>query len=130
MATSVTGAAAEDLSSRHRPGCVRPRPGIGGSTAVVLLFLPPALFLFTLFVALPMGEAAWYSFYNWNGYGSPTRLRRLAQLRAAVREPRVPHRADEQPAHHRGLAGHPAAARSGDGDPAGRPHARARRPSG
>ena len=35
------------------------------------LFLPPALFLFTLFVALPMGEAAWYSFYNWNGYGTP-----------------------------------------------------------
>jgi raffinose/stachyose/melibiose transport system permease protein len=21
---------------------------------------------------LPMGEAAWYSFYNWNGYGPPT----------------------------------------------------------
>jgi raffinose/stachyose/melibiose transport system permease protein len=40
--------------------------------AVVLLFLPPALFLFTLFVALPMGEAAWYSLYNWNGYGAPT----------------------------------------------------------
>ena len=42
-----------------------------GKLAVVLLFLPPALFLFTLFVALPMGEAAWYSFYNWNGYGTP-----------------------------------------------------------
>ena len=39
--------------------------------AVALLFVPPALFLFTLFVALPMGEAAWYSFYDWNGYGSP-----------------------------------------------------------
>ena len=39
--------------------------------AVVLLFLPPALFLFTLFVALPIGEAAWYSFYNWNGFGTP-----------------------------------------------------------
>ena len=50
----------------------RPSGQIGGTTAVVLLFLPPALFLFTLFVALPMGEAAWYSFYSWNGYGSPT----------------------------------------------------------
>ena len=30
--------------------------------------------LFTLFVALPMGEAAWYSFYNWNGYGLPTQF--------------------------------------------------------
>lgn len=42
-----------------------------GKLAVVLLFLPPALLLFTVFVALPMGEAAWYSFYNWNGYGTP-----------------------------------------------------------
>lgn len=44
---------------------------MNGKLAVVLLFLPPALFLFTLFVALPMGEAAWYSVYNWNGYGTP-----------------------------------------------------------
>jgi raffinose/stachyose/melibiose transport system permease protein len=44
---------------------------LNGKLAVVLLFLPPALFLFTLFVALPMGEAAWYSFYGWNGYGTP-----------------------------------------------------------
>lgn len=47
---------------------------VSGAGAVVLLFLPPALFLFTLFVALPMGEAAWYSFYNWNGYGTPTQF--------------------------------------------------------
>jgi len=44
---------------------------IDSRLAVALLFLPPALFLFTLFVALPMGEAAWYSFYSWNGYGTP-----------------------------------------------------------
>ena len=54
------------------PAWLRPSGQVGGTTAVVLLFLPPALFLFTLFVALPMGEAAWYSFYNWNGYGAPT----------------------------------------------------------
>lgn len=47
---------------------------MSGTAAVALLFLPPALLLFTLFVALPMGEAAWYSLYNWNGYGSPTQL--------------------------------------------------------
>ena len=41
---------------------------------VVLVFLPPALLLFTVFVALPMTEAAWYSFYNWNGYGRPERF--------------------------------------------------------
>lgn len=38
----------------------------------LLIFLPPALLLFTLFVILPMGEAAWYSLYRWNGYGTPT----------------------------------------------------------
>ena len=40
---------------------------------VLILFLPPALLLFTVFVILPMGEAAFYSFYNWNGYGRPER---------------------------------------------------------
>lgn len=35
-------------------------------------FLLPATLLFTLFVVLPVVEAAWYSFYRWNGYGTPT----------------------------------------------------------
>src|SRR5947209_4705711 len=39
---------------------------------VLILFLPPALVLFTLFVVLPVGEAAWYSGFNWNGFGRPT----------------------------------------------------------
>jgi raffinose/stachyose/melibiose transport system permease protein len=57
----------------ERPGWLRLASNqTGAAAAVVLLFLPPALFLFTLFVALPMGEAAWYSLYNWNGYGTPT----------------------------------------------------------
>ncbi|WP_299726764.1 carbohydrate ABC transporter permease [Devosia sp.] len=43
-----------------------------GKWPVLVLFLPPALLLFTVFVILPMGEAAWYSFFNWNGYGLPT----------------------------------------------------------
>jgi raffinose/stachyose/melibiose transport system permease protein len=42
--------------------------------ATVIIFLPPALLLFTVFVALPMAEAAWYSFYNWNGYGRPEKF--------------------------------------------------------
>jgi raffinose/stachyose/melibiose transport system permease protein len=40
---------------------------------VCLLFLPPALLLFTLFVTWPVVEAAYYSFFNWNGYGAPSR---------------------------------------------------------
>ncbi len=46
--------------------------GIRTKLPVLVLFLPPALLLFTLFVILPMGEAAWYSFFNWNGYLLPT----------------------------------------------------------
>jgi raffinose/stachyose/melibiose transport system permease protein len=43
-----------------------------GRLPVLILFLPPALLLFTVFVILPMGEAAWYSLYRWDGYGPPT----------------------------------------------------------
>jgi raffinose/stachyose/melibiose transport system permease protein len=46
--------------------------GAAGKMPVLILFLPPALLLFTIFVVLPMGEAAWYSFFNWNGYSIPT----------------------------------------------------------
>jgi raffinose/stachyose/melibiose transport system permease protein len=42
--------------------------------AVVVIFLPPALLLFTVFVFLPMVEAGWYSFFNWNGYGRPEKF--------------------------------------------------------
>jgi raffinose/stachyose/melibiose transport system permease protein len=42
--------------------------------AVVIVFLPPALLLFTVFVALPMIEAGWYSFFNWDGYGRPEKF--------------------------------------------------------
>jgi raffinose/stachyose/melibiose transport system permease protein len=52
------------------PGETIRRPGRSG-WLTILIFLPPALLLFTIFVAMPMGEAAWYSFYNWNGYGRP-----------------------------------------------------------
>jgi raffinose/stachyose/melibiose transport system permease protein len=48
------------------------RPRWDDRLAVVVLFLPPALMLFTLFVVLPVGEAAWYSAFNWNGFGQPT----------------------------------------------------------
>ena len=41
--------------------------------AAILLFLPPALLLFSIFVVLPAGEAGWYSAFNWNGFGRPTR---------------------------------------------------------
>ena len=42
--------------------------------AVVVIFLPPALLLFTVFVFLPIVEAGWYGFFNWNGYGRPEKF--------------------------------------------------------
>ncbi|WP_246731340.1 carbohydrate ABC transporter permease [Methylocapsa sp. S129] len=59
MATTL----ASSVETSRRPG--------GRGWLTILIFLPPALLLFTIFVAMPMGEAAWYSFYNWNGYGRP-----------------------------------------------------------
>lgn len=50
----------------------RQRSELASKLPIILIFLPPALLIFTIFVMLPMGEAAWYSFYNWNGYGPPT----------------------------------------------------------
>lgn len=45
---------------------------VGNAGPVLILFLPPALLLFTVFVVVPIGEAGWYSFFDWNGYGLPT----------------------------------------------------------
>jgi raffinose/stachyose/melibiose transport system permease protein len=53
-----------------RSGLLKWRPG--GRMTAVLIMLPPALILFTLFVTLPLLDAGYYSFFNWNGYGSPT----------------------------------------------------------
>jgi len=43
--------------------------GRDGRWATVLLFLPPALLLFTLFVFLPLIEGGQYAGYKWSGYG-------------------------------------------------------------
>jgi len=62
---SATASPSITLSSRPRIG------GGSGKWTAILLFLPPALMLFSLFVVLPVGEAAWYSGFNWNGFGTP-----------------------------------------------------------
>lgn len=41
-----------------------------GRVVTAIMFLPPALLLFTLFVFLPLIEGAQYSGYKWSGYGS------------------------------------------------------------
>ncbi len=49
-------------------------------TLRALPFVAPALLLFTLFVALPMAEAAFYSVFKWNGYGRPSEFVGLANF--------------------------------------------------
>ncbi|WP_275288200.1 carbohydrate ABC transporter permease [Halomonas elongata] len=45
---------------------------VSGKLSAVLILLPPALILFSLFVILPLIDAAFYSGFSWNGYGSPS----------------------------------------------------------
>lgn len=70
MTETVAATGPSAATALSRPKVRRAR--IRGKWPVLVLFLPPALLLFTVFVILPMGEAAWYSLYNWNGYGLPT----------------------------------------------------------
>ena len=42
------------------------------SWTALMLFLPPSLILFTVFVVLPMIDAATFSFFDWTGYGPIT----------------------------------------------------------
>jgi raffinose/stachyose/melibiose transport system permease protein len=58
-----------------------------GTLTAYLIFLPPALLLFTLFVVLPVGEAAYYSFFNWNGYGSPQKWVNLDNFIRVLNDP-------------------------------------------
>lgn len=41
----------------------------GGRLWALIMFLPPTLFVFTLFVIIPLFEASFFSFYKWNGIG-------------------------------------------------------------
>jgi raffinose/stachyose/melibiose transport system permease protein len=62
----------------------RARPFSDGRLATVALFLPPALVLFSLFVVMPIGEAAWYSGFNWNGFGAPRNWVGLENYRQVI----------------------------------------------
>ncbi len=54
---------------------------------MALVFLPPALLLVTLFVVVPMGEAAWYSLFDWNGFGRPVNFVGWANYAALLHNP-------------------------------------------
>jgi raffinose/stachyose/melibiose transport system permease protein len=72
--TNISVTTALRPAAEARPAVRRKSPMARGRVPVLLLFLPPALLLFSIFVILPMGEAAWYSLYKWDGYGLPTQF--------------------------------------------------------
>ncbi|WP_419757714.1 carbohydrate ABC transporter permease [Acidisoma sp.] len=53
-------------------GLARPARRDGGALVTALIFVPPAVLLFSIFVILPLGQAAWFSLFKWNGLGWPT----------------------------------------------------------
>lgn len=76
--------------SKPRAGAVWKRiQGLSHSSnlTALIIFLPPALLLFTMFVILPVGEASFYSFFNWNGYGSPQKWINLENFVRVFNDP-------------------------------------------
>ncbi|MBV8352634.1 MAG: sugar ABC transporter permease [Verrucomicrobia bacterium] len=72
-----------------RPSLWRRLQDFSGSSQMraCLLFLPPALLIFTLFVTWPVVEAAYYSFFNWNGYGAPSKWIGLENFLRVLNDP-------------------------------------------
>ena len=72
-----------------RPSLWRRLQDFSGSSQMraCILFLPPALLLFTLFVTWPVVEAAYYSFFNWNGYGAPSKWIGLQNFQRVLSDP-------------------------------------------
>jgi raffinose/stachyose/melibiose transport system permease protein len=72
-----------------RPSLWRRLQDFSGSSQMrtCFLFLPPALLLFTLFVTWPVVEAAYYSFFNWNGYGAPSKWIGLENFLRVLNDP-------------------------------------------
>jgi raffinose/stachyose/melibiose transport system permease protein len=72
VATSVRGSSAPVTTGPVRAAGSRParRPGSTRKRLELTLLLGPALLLFVGFVLVPIGVAAYYSVYDWTGFGS------------------------------------------------------------
>ena len=64
------------IAAIDQPLMARPALGVrlnrffkSGQLQLLLIFLPPAFLLFTIFVMLPMLNAAFFAPYKWSGYG-------------------------------------------------------------
>ena len=61
-------ATADNVRAAAKPRRFIERKSLGA----LLLFLPPSVILFTVFVVLPMVDATTFSFFDWTGYGPIT----------------------------------------------------------
>ena len=69
---------------------MRPRVGVTikrETLYVGLLFALPAVLLYTVFVVVPIGQAFYYAFFNWNGLNRPTDFVGLGNFIDIVRDP-------------------------------------------
>jgi len=57
--TTISATGVIRQRSAVKPSVRSKDPSLARRLPVLLLFLPPALLLFTIFVILPMGEGAW-----------------------------------------------------------------------
>jgi raffinose/stachyose/melibiose transport system permease protein len=68
------------LTDERRPAAVPSRPPVAAAPRrrrpwpTVIAFLSPALVLFAVLVLTPIAVAAYSSFFNWNGFGAPSRF--------------------------------------------------------
>ena len=58
-----------------------------GDRWILIAFVLPALLLFASFVLWPMLQAFWFSLFNWNGFGEPTRFVGVQNYVEAVNTP-------------------------------------------
>ena len=60
---------------------------LGGRLVAIAILLPPALALFSLFVALPLFDAGYYALFKWDGYGTPTDFVGLSNFAQVLSSP-------------------------------------------
>jgi raffinose/stachyose/melibiose transport system permease protein len=84
-ATATAESSAVAVAGPSRKPAPR-RAGLRRKAELAVLLLPP-LVLFVGFVLLPIGIAAYYSVYNWSGFGPPTDFVGLHNYKIALADP-------------------------------------------
>lgn len=90
MTTLLPASSDRDEDSAPSASSARrvPRRRLGWRTRwELVLLLGPALALFTIFVLIAIVAAGYYSFFDWNGFGAPTKFVGIANYTRALADP-------------------------------------------